>query len=300
MPGPLWAIVLAGGEGSRLGNLARDEHGEPAPKQFCRFGTGQSLLASTLERAEGLVPRERVVVSLLEHHRRWWTRELAGHPARAALPQPCPRGTAAGVLAPLLAIERMDPGARVAILPSDHAVGDEAVLRGALGEAAQVAARRPEDLVLLGISPEGADPTLGWIVPSQEDDGRSRGVRAFEEKPGPARAERLMAEGGMWNSMLIVARVSALIRLYERVLPEAIPAVLDLIRSPAEPARATTAYRAMPSRDLSRDLIARAVERLRVVRVPGCGWTDLGTPARLLRWQVAHGVAYSAPDVLTA
>lgn len=296
----LWAIVLAGGEGSRLGDLARDEQGVPAPKQFCHFGAERSLLDSTLARAEGLVPRDRVVVSLLDHHRRWWVGALAGRPARCAVSQPCPRGTAAGVLAPLLAIERVDAGARVAILPSDHAVGDEAVLRESLGEAVRVAGRRPEDLVLLGVSPEGADPTLGWIVPSSDDDGLSRGVCAFEEKPGPVRAERLMAEGGMWNSMLIVARVSALVRLYERVLPETLPAVAELVRSPGDPDRATSAYRAMPARDLSRDLIARAVERLRVVRVPPCGWTDLGTPARLLRWQVAHGVAFSAPAARSA
>jgi mannose-1-phosphate guanylyltransferase len=296
----LWAIVLAGGEGSRLGALARDEYGDPAPKQFCHFGTERSLLASTLARAQCLVPRDRVVVSLLDHHRRWWAGALADRPARNAVSQPCPRGTAAGVLAPLLRIRRADPDARVVILPSDHAFEDEATLIEALAGSVRVAERRPEDVILLGFAPEGADPTLGWIVPSPDRDASSQGVLAFEEKPGPGRATELMASGGMWNGMLIVARVSALVRLYERHLPELIPGAAELDRSPGGSRCPAAAYLAMPTRDLSRDLIARAVGRLRVVRVPPCGWTDLGTPARLLKWQVAHGAMYSDPAVRSA
>lgn len=296
----LWAIVLAGGEGSRLGDLARDERGEPAPKQFCRFGTERSLLASTLARAQRLVRRERVIVSLLDHHRRWWSDALAGHPARTVVSQPCPRGTAAGVLAPLLRVHAADADARVVILPSDHAVEDESILLESLDAAGRVAERRPDEVVLLGFAPESADRTFGWIVPSPDHDGISHGVFAFEEKPDPGRAKRLMAAGGMWNGMLIAARASALVRLYERHLPELIPAATGLARSPDGSRRPATAYRAIPTRDLSRDLIAPAVGRLRVVRVPPCGWTDLGTPERLLKWQVARGAAFSAPDVLSA
>lgn len=296
----LWAIVLAGGEGSRLGALARDDQGEPAPKQFCRFGTERSLLASTLARAQRLVPRDRVVVSLLEHHRRWWAAALADHPSRCAVSQPCPRGTAAGVLGPLLRVHGADPDARVVILPSDHAVEDEAMLKRSIGEAVRVAERRPDDLVLLGFTPEGADPTLGWIVPSSENDGSSHGVLAFEEKPSPGRAMRLMALGGMWNGMLMVARASALVRLYERHLPELIPVAADLARSHGGSRRPAAAYQAIPARDVSRDLVAPAVARLRAVRVPPCGWTDLGTPARLLKWQVARGAMYSDPAVRSA
>lgn len=296
----LWAIVLAGGEGSRLGGLARDEQGRPAPKQFCRFGADRSLLATALERAEHLVPRDRVVVSLLDHQRRWWAPALADRPARNAVSQPCPRGTAAGVLAPLLRVHRSDADARVVILPSDHAVEDETVLLESLDAATRVAEGRPQDVVLLGFSPERADPTLGWILPCGDGDGNSQGVLAFEEKPGPARAQQLMAAGGVWNGMLIVARASALVRLYERHLPELIPGAAELDRSVEGSRCPAAAYLAMPMRDLSRDLIARAVARLRVVRVPPCGWSDLGTPARLLRWQSARGALFSTPAARSA
>jgi len=286
----LWAIVLAGGEGRRLGDLARDPSGAPAPKQFCHFGAERSLLASTLARAERLVPRERIVVSVLDAHRRWWGRELAGHSTDNVVSQPCSRGTAVGVLGPLLRIHRADAGARVVILPSDHAVEDETTLRRALEASTWAAERRPEDLVLLGFTPDEPDPTLGWIVPSRDQVGPTEAVLAFEEKPDHLRARRLMAAGALWNGMLIAARTSALARLYRRRLPELLRAGEALACPPGagEGRGAATVFQTIPARDLSRDLLTPAVRRLRLVRVPPCGWTDLGTPARLFRWQAAQ------------
>lgn len=299
MVGRLWAIVLAGGEGIRLRGLAHDERGEPAPKQYCHFGGERTLLASALARAERLVPGERVVVSVLEPHRRWWASALAGRPAGAAVSQPCSRGTAAGVLAPLLRIARDDPGARVVILPSDHAVEDEAIVGRSLEQAVRIAERRPEDLILLGFTPEAPDPALGWIVPSPEPERDGQRVVAFEEKPDAGRARRLMAEGGMWNGLLMAARVAGLIGLYRRFLPELIPAVAEILRSDRAGA-SRAAYEMLPHRDLSRDLLTPAVTHLRVVRVPSCGWSDLGTPASLLRWQASQGGPHAAPTALTA
>ena len=291
MGGRLWAIILAGGEGSRLRDLARDERGEPATKQFCRFGSGRSLLVATLARAERLVPRERIVVSVLEAHRQWWARALADRPSHATISQPCSRGTAAGVLAPLLRIQREDREARVVIIPSDHAVEDEAVLQESLERAVRVAELRPEDVVLLGFTPETPDPTLGWILPVRGRDGPSHAVLSFVEKPDPGRAERLMASGAMWNGMLIVAMAGALIRLYQRFLPELFRAATDFHqpRAPVCARRPVVAYATLPTRDLSRDLLTPAVGHLRLVPVPPCGWTDLGTPDRLLRWQTSRG-----------
>lgn len=299
----IWVVVLAGGEGARLGNLARDERGEPAPKQFCRLGGDQSLLAAALARAERLVPRERLVVSVLEAQRRWWTPALADRPTRSRVSQPCSRGTAAGVLAPLLRNHREDAEASVIVLPSDHAVENETILQRTLEQAVRVAERRPEDTVLLGFTPDAPDPTLGWILPTGERDGHSHGVLAFVEKPDPGRVLLLMAAGGMWNGMLIAATGRALVRPYQRFLPELIPAVADLHRphrAASGARRPAVAYETLPTRDLSRDLLTPAVGHLRVVRVPPCGWTDLGTPDRLLRWQALqsadHHAAIACPD----
>src|SRR5574341_1084165 len=93
-----WAIVLAAGDGTRLRELTGD-----VPKQFCRLAGERSLLALALARAGRVAARERTLVVVAERHRRWWAGELAGHPAENVLVQPENRGTAAGILLPLLA-----------------------------------------------------------------------------------------------------------------------------------------------------------------------------------------------------
>ena len=79
-------------------------------------------------------------------------------PRRNVIVQPQNRGTAIGLLLPLLHIARRDPHARVVILPSDHYVRDEAVLARALRRAVTRLANDAENLWLLGIAPEEADP----------------------------------------------------------------------------------------------------------------------------------------------
>jgi len=183
----------------------------------------------------------------------------------------------------------------VLILPADHAVEDESVLRRALERAAWVAGERPEAPVLLGITPTSADGQLGWVIPAGQPDVDSHAVEAFVEKPGPEIARTLMAAGAMWNAFLVATRGAALMRLFEHHLPElhAPLAALPGFWTPGE-SRPVERFEALPSRDFSRDLLTPAAEGLRVIRVPACGWTDLGTPTRLFEWLASHGAPVAA------
>ena len=295
MPGGIWAIVLAGGEGSRLQALARDERGKPAPKQFCPLGGLRPPLASAIERAEAVVPRDRVVVSVIEAHRPWWSAQLAGRRPETIVSQPLPRGTATGILLPLLTIVEQDAGARVLILPADHAVADEGILRRSLERASWVAGQRPDEPVLLGVTPTSPDGDLGWVIPAGQQDADSCKVGAFVEKPGREVARRLMASGAMWNAFLVASTGRALLTRFERHLPELHAPLAALARAsrPGEP-RPIGAFDTLPTRDFSRDLLTPAASGLRVVRVPPCGWTDLGTPERFLEWLASQRAALAA------
>lgn len=287
----MWAIVLAGGEGSRLRALARDKEGRPAPKQFCALGGARTPLAAALERAEALVPPAQVVVSVVEAHRPWWSAQLHGRDPGTVVPQPLARGTATGILLPLLRILARDPEARVLVLPADHAVEEEETLRLALRRAAWVAERRSDEVILLGVTPTRADSELGWVVPAAAGDPDSHRVATFVEKPGPERARQLMAAGAMWNAFLLAASGATLLGLYRRHLPELVMPLTarDQAWDPALEVPPPGVFESLPSRDFSHDLLTRAALHLRVVRVPPCGWTDLGTPARLEEWLAAQG-----------
>ena len=271
------AIILAGGSGRRLAALTG-----PTPKQFCAFGGPRTLLEETLERLSLLVPPGRTTVVVREDHlplARARVRDRA-----TILAQPSDRGTAPAILGPLL---RTEPGATVIVTPSDHGVRDVSAWRAGLAAAAE--AVDDASAVLLGVDPDLPRTDLGWVV-TDEETGR---VSSFVEKPGPAHAAALLARGGLFSTMVLVARARSLLALFERAQPDLVRLLLPLATlPPAELApHLGRAYAVMPSCDFSRDILAGARD-LAAVRWPAeVGWTDLGTPDRVAEWLGARGQA---------
>ena len=222
------------------------------------------------------------MIVVAEQHRRFWERELSDFPLRNVLVQPQNRGTGAGLLLPLLDLcLHRDAAARVLVLAADHHVQDEQTLRESLDLALDVHGRDRRRLLLLGMTPRCLDHDFGWIVPASRASGGIRRVSHFAEKPGPEGARALMRRGALVNSLILVAQAELILRLYEKALPGLLGAFLDCPTDAAGHERLDQVYAAIPTSDFSRDVLACSVRHLSVVQVPGCGWTDLGTPQRL-------------------
>jgi len=279
----VWVLVLAGGEGRRLHGIARDPGGRAVPKQFCDFGTGRSLIARTIDRALMLVPRTNVVTVVTAAHRGWWEDELAALPAGNVVVQPGNRGTAAGILLPLLHIAARDPHATVVVLPSDHHVRDEHVLAISVAAAIDALGRKPERIILLGITPDHPETGYGWVLADAADGAVTHPVAAFVEKPGHEDALRLMSMGAVWNSFMFCGRAATLLDMYAERLPHLLAGLSALVAERAGGARLAAFYATLAPRDFSREVLQALPARLRVLAVPACGWTDLGTPERLAR-----------------
>jgi mannose-1-phosphate guanylyltransferase len=280
-----WAVVLAAGDGTRLARLTTDEHGNSVPKQFCSLDGGSSLLADAMHRARHVAPRERVAVIVAEQHRRYWQRSLWTTPAGNIIVQPRNCGTANGILLATLKILERDPLARIVFLPADHHVRDEAALASSLRDVATLLTRNPEELLLVGIEPEEADPELGYIVPAKSGTGLARPVERFVEKPQTSLARELLRGGALWNSFIFAACAPVLLGL----LRQAQPAIVErletaLARDARLGARSLAldeAYADLPNIDFSRAVMQGAEASLRVIAAPACGWSDLGTPQRV-------------------
>ncbi len=280
-----WALVLAAGSGTRLSRLTTDASGTAVPKQFCSLDGGASLLQEALLRAHTIVPRERTTAVVAAEHQRWWQSALRALPTGNIVVQPRNRGTAIGILLPLLRILRRDPFARIVFLPSDHFVRDEATLAGALVAAVEQLNGRHETLVLLGIAPDEADPELGYIVPRQGGRTDSARVERFVEKPDAAVAQALIEAGGVWNTFIFAADANALLALYRKRCPEIVEDMETALARDGQDNTGSSAllelYEQLPNVDFSRHILEGAEEQLRVLRVPACGWNDLGTPRRV-------------------
>lgn len=280
----LWAIVLAGGEGSRLAETTQRLYGSRLPKQFLSFGRARTFLQISIDRLRGLVPSERIVVVVAACHEALAREQLAAYPGIELVAQPRNVGTGPGVLLPLLHVLARDPHADVALVPSDHDFREPARMRHAVSSARR-AARAGIDMVLIGARAEWAASDLGWIVPKRARLGRSlAAVESFVEKPGPELAARLFAGGALWNTMLCVARGRALWQLGRQHLPAQAALFDEYARSLGSVGAGEClrgVYERLTPADFSRDLVAPS-RGLCVTAMEGAGWSDCGTPERLV------------------
>ena len=280
-----WALILAAGEGTRLRSLTTQANGISVPKQFCSLRQGSSLLSNAISRASAAIPAARICAVVAAQHRHWWQPLLTELPPDNIVVQPGNRGTANGILLPLLHIVARDPSAHVVILPSDHHVRDESMLSAALLQGILQLQWRFEELLLLGIVPEEPDPELGYIVPGPTDGRGTLEVEEFVEKPDLQRARELIRRGGLWNAFIIVGSAQGLLWLFRQRMPQIVEEMQAAVRSDRlnSPEGLATAklYEQLPFKDFSHDILQGQEPRLRVLAVPSCGWTDLGTPRRV-------------------
>ena len=268
-----WAIVLAGGEGSRLRSLVRLVHDQPLPKQFASLVGSRSLLQDTIERVRAVAPSDRTMVVVTRGQEDLARRQLADWREIEIVAQPENRGTALGILLPLALLRRRSPEASVAIFPSDHYVPRPTPYVDCVFRSL-----RSQGITLLGVVPDHADPDLGWIVPGPAFAAGVGNVERFVEKPEPALAHDLFRQGALWNSFVVAGRVRDLWALAVTHLPGDAAALEEA----GEPGQLARLY--LPERqvDFSRAILERAVD-LHVARVEGSGWTAWGTPERVLQ-----------------
>lgn len=284
-----WAVILAGGDGVRLRALTRDIAGDDRPKQFCPLVGEDTLLTQTRRRAALVVPAHRTLVVVNRAHERFYTPLLADLRTPALVAQPENRGTAPAILYALLVLAGRQAGAdTVGFFPSDHYLSDDVAFMRQVEHAFDGCARRPDLVTLLGIAPDRAEPSYGWIEPGEPVVGAGSGlleVRRFWEKPAAAEAECFREQGWLWNSFVMVGRVSTMLALLRLAVP-------DLYRSFAEITPALDMvgelpvlerlYCGLPSVDFSRQVLTVRPDRLAVLPVGGVHWNDLGDPERVL------------------
>lgn len=280
----LWTIVLAGGAGRRLSGVTNG-----VPKQFWRPHGGPSLLDTTLDRLASCAPPCRTAVVVDRSHINYVRTSARRWRGETVLYQPGDRGTAAGVLFGLMPVFNQADDAIIVLTPADHAVADAAAFRRGIEQAVAAVRSRSIGVVLFGVTPEAETTDYGWIMPGTSCpplDGRFRVVAGFAEKPSQEDARDLFLRGALWNTMVLVARVDALLALYRRHLP-ALTEVLTrrhLTLDDGIGLSLDESYARLRPSDFSRDLLAAARGLAVYQWSNSIGWSDLGTPARLHAW----------------
>jgi mannose-1-phosphate guanylyltransferase len=292
-----WAIILAGGDGTRLQSMTRAITGDNRPKQFVPVIGRSTLLDQTRQRVSLSFDPSRTSIVVTQKHRRFYgplANEIS--PTRL-LEQPVNKGTAPAILYALLHVATKSPNAIVALFPSDHFFADDEKFMSHLDVTIDAVKVQPETVMLLGITPNAPETEYGWIEPepsilASAEKSITR-VRKFWEKPNANLANSLMKRGCLWNSFVMVGRVDALLKMTRAALPELyaeFAAVTTKFHTEAEPQALAEVYSRIEDSNFSHQVLAVRPEDLMVMRVGDVGWSDLGEPNRVFSTLARMGV----------
>ncbi len=266
-----WAVVPAGGAGTRLWPLSRSS----SPK-FLRdlTGTGRSLLQGTWDRLAPLA-EDRFLVVTGESHREAVAAQLPELPAGAIVAEPSARDSMAAIGLAAAMLEARDPDAVMGSFAADHVITD--IDGFASSVRAAVDAAKAGWLVTIGIEPTFASTAFGYIHVGAVLDAHSGvwAVREFVEKPSAEIAEEYLATGHYrWNAGMFVVRPGVLLDLLAENDPDFAAALRAIAAAPETLAQA---WPDLPKIALDHAIAEPAAAAGRVAVVPASfGWDDIG------------------------
>jgi mannose-1-phosphate guanylyltransferase len=304
----VYAVVLAGGGGTRLWPLSRPE----CPKPFLRLLGDETLIQRTVARLAPLVAPEDVYVVAERGHMGLVAEQLPTVPAANLIAEPIGRNTAAAVALAAEAVARPEDEVML-VLPADAYVADEAGFRAALAAAGVVAATgasasagstavaatagRGGPLVTLGVTPNRPETGYGYVLakpPARQVAGRPVfDVERFVEKPTAENAAELIATGlASWNAGIFAWTRSSIRGRLARYAPEILGPIRAICAS-GTPEDLAAAYTTIRATSIDYAVMEPASLDGGVAVVPmDIGWSDLGSWAALRDvWQAAAAAA---------
>jgi mannose-1-phosphate guanylyltransferase len=232
-----WAIVLSGGNGTR-------------PPE------SRSLLKHTLDRAEKLIPAQKLLIVVAKESLQFddVRQQLASRPRECIIIQPDNKDTGPGILLPLVHLHKRDPAAVVAIFPSDPSILQDDLLMQHVERAFKIVESDGSRIVLLGAEPKEPDPEWGYILPGETSDNAGldgdRMVEMFVQKPSPVAARIIISKGALWNTRILVVKCETLLQAIELAAPEMyryFAPIQDAIGTPEEKRVVEKVYQALPA-----------------------------------------------------
>lgn len=273
-----YAVIMAGGSGTRLWPLSR----ENKPKQMLKIGSERTFFQIACDRLNGLFPPERILVVTVAEQAVALQKQVPEIPAANYLLEPMPRGTASVVGLAAVILHKRDPQAVMVVLTADHAIENIPYFHELLRVAYKVAQKNM--LVTLGIAPTIPSSGYGYIQRGElldTVDGQPvHRVLRFKEKPSiEAAREMLAGKDHDWNSGMFIWRVEDILEEFSTHMPE-LAATLNTIQTAWETNAQENAVKDLWPKIKPQSIDYGIMERAqRVVVLPaaGLGWSDVGS-----------------------
>ena len=277
-----WAIVLAGGDGTRLQDFTRRIDGDSRPKQFSRIFGDRSLLGHTRERLKPIFDDNQIMFVVTRDHASFYRGELADADPSRVLEQPANRGTGVAIMAALLRLLKHEFDPIVGIFPSDHYYADNAAFAATVKSTIDIGNEHHDSIVLIGAKAKWPEVEFGWIEPGVSMTNGTRAplfrVRRFCEKPPLTEAHNLMRKGGLWNTFITIGRARAFLKLLSATVLPALTSMAEAVAGD----NLDSVYNQIEAIDFSKHVLSMAAGDLLLMADSESGWADLGNQERVI------------------
>jgi mannose-1-phosphate guanylyltransferase len=280
--GPLYAVIMAGGSGTRLWPRSRKKK----PKQLLDIVSSKTMIQETVDRLDGLVEDENIIVVVGELHFEDINKQLAQVPTENILVEPEGRNTAPCIGLAAAHIRARDKNAVMVVLPADHLIKNAGRFRKVV-QAAVEAAQREKALVTIGIEPTFPETGYGYVhIGEKVDSAKGEDVFdvvAFKEKPTAAVAKKFLKSGDyMWNSGMFVWTADTILEQIKKHLPALRKGLVKIeasIGKSTEKAVLEKVYAAVDSESIDIGVMEKA-DNVKLLK-GNFGWNDIGSWAAM-------------------
>ncbi len=287
----LYVVILAGGSGTRLWPLSRDN----TPKQFLKMGGERTLMQGAVDRILPLVDAERLIIVTNIAYAEEVRRQLPQVPVENIISEPVKRDTAPAMALGSLIAQYRDPEAVVINIASDHVLVNVDKYREVIATSAQLASGQ-EYLVTVGITPNSPNVNFGYIQAAGEIERLNNlpvlRVDSFKEKPDLATAESFLRQGNyFWNANMYTWHVETIFDAFTRHMPammSALERIKAVIGKPEFAAVLEEEYRTMEK--ISIDYAISEKAQNLVLLEGDFGWDDVGL------WSTVYNLGEKNPD----
>lgn len=280
----MFAVIMAGGQGTRLWPLSRVKK----PKQLQAIVSEKTMIRETFERLLPKFKPEEIIISTTPAFAEEIKKELPEISEQNYVIEPFLMGTAAacGLVSKVLNVR--DKDCSVIFLPSDHIINNKVEFIKTLDFAEDLINKHSDNIITIGINPTKPDIGLGYIQMNEqiesEKDLKAFSVKRFVEKPDLETAQKYVSSWDyLWNAGIFIWKTENILQMFKYNLPETFSALEEIgkaVGTEDEKKVLETEYAKVENTTIDYGIMEKTKK---ILVIPSdFGWSDVGSWGTLL------------------